>query len=200
MLISLSKSYHGRSNVKLKENNRGEHLKATIKVLLTFAGFRDSFYRSTPEYHELKGPIVNLLELRAYDRVILFAAPNLPEGTGDAFREIKVAHPDSDVAVLDCPIDDPTDYVRVFSWLRKHFRDVVGVNEGAEYYFATASGTLQLYAVCVMLAAGREIPSKILQEKAPILAYARIIRRTIPMTIRSIRCECSIECSMNTCL
>ncbi len=39
MLVSLSKTCNGRNNVKLKENNRSEQLKSTIKVQLTFPDF-----------------------------------------------------------------------------------------------------------------------------------------------------------------
>ena len=92
MLVSFSNTCTGRNDVKLKENNRSEQLKTMIKVQLTFARFLESFYNKPPEDDELKGPIFYLLELQAYDRGILFASLNLPEGTGDAFREIKVAH------------------------------------------------------------------------------------------------------------
>ncbi len=55
MLVSLSKTCNGRNNVKLKENNRSEQSKATIKVQLTFAGFGEFSYTKPRKTMSFRG-------------------------------------------------------------------------------------------------------------------------------------------------
>jgi DNA-binding NtrC family response regulator len=144
-----------------------------MKVLLTFVGYHDPYYKGPLEDEELKGPILYLLGLRSFDRVILFATPNLAERTVDTVKAIGAAYPGMETEIVDCAIDDPTDYGEIFASIRKRFKTIDSLYHDAEYHIATASGTPQMHAVWFMLAASGEIPAKILQARPPQFVTSR---------------------------
>ncbi len=158
-----------------KEPNQfNEKNKVPTKTLLTFVGYHDPYYKSPLEDEELKGPILYLLELESFDRIILVVSANLVERTKDIAQVIRESRKDIDVKIVHCDeIDDPTDYGQIFKSVRRHFRDVSADNSDTRYYIATASGTPQMHAVWLMLAASGEIPARILQARPPQFVTAQ---------------------------
>ncbi len=150
-----------------------EQKKPRMKTLLTFVGFHDPYYKSPLEGEELKGPILYLLELRRFERICLFATPNLVDRTRETAAAVKAGYPQTVVETRHLAIDDPTDYGQIFAALRKDFAVIDSEITDAGYYIATASGTPQMTAVWLMLAACGEIPARILQARPPQFVTAQ---------------------------
>jgi DNA-binding NtrC family response regulator len=137
------------------------------EVLLTFVGYHDPYYKSAVEGEELKGPILYLLGLRGFDAVCLFSAPNTIGIANDTARAISSAHPQTAAQVLTLPIEDPINYGQIIREVKKAFQRIRRENPFSEYFIATASGTPQMHASWLMLAASGQIPARILQARPP---------------------------------
>jgi DNA-binding NtrC family response regulator len=136
-------------------------------VLLTFVGFHDPFHRSAVEGEELKGPVLYLLGLRRFDGVHLFTGPStlvIARATAEAIGRI---HPDTEVRVEPIDLDDPINYGQIIAGVRKTFRRIRAERPDAEFSIATASGTPQMHAAWLLLAASGEIPARVLQTRPP---------------------------------
>jgi transcriptional regulator with PAS, ATPase and Fis domain len=71
------------------------------------------------------------------------------------------------VELRDFPLDDPTDYIAILRGLRAHIRDICESTPEAQYFIAVASGTPQMHACWLLLAASGEIPAYILHVRPP---------------------------------
>jgi DNA-binding NtrC family response regulator len=137
------------------------------KVLLTFVGFHDPFHKSAVEGEELKGPVLYLLGLRRFDRAYLFTGPStlsIAKATAEAIGRI---HPETEARVEPVDLDDPISYRQIIAGVRKAFRRIGAECDGADFSIATASGTPQMHAAWLLLAASGEIPAAILQTRPP---------------------------------
>jgi sigma54-dependent transcription regulator len=76
-------------------------------------------------------------------------------------------HPEVAVEVRELPLVDPTDYVAILRGLRAHLRDICESTPRTQYFIAVASGTPQMHACWVLLAASGEIPARILHVRPP---------------------------------
>lgn len=136
-------------------------------VLLTFTGFHDPYTKGLVGQDEQPGPILSLLHARRFDHVILFSTPATLQITADTKAQIQNRIPGIEVALRDVPLADPTDYTAILRSLRRHIRDIVDAHSGADFSIAVASGTPHMHACWVLLAAGGEIPAKILNVRPP---------------------------------
>ena len=132
------------------------------RVLLTFTGFHDPFASAGVAGSEQEGPVLSLLRIREFDRIILFSTPNTMDRTEETRRELEVRYPAIEVDVQHFPLDDPTDYFAILSSMRQAFREISAASCGATYCIGTASGTPQMHACWVLLAASNEIPATLL--------------------------------------
>ena len=130
-----------------------------MKVLLTFAGFHDPYAIGLVGQEEQPGPILSLVGARSFDRVILFSTSNTEKHTSATRDVLQSLHPSMDVEVRDFSLDDPTDYLAILRGLRAHIRDICESTAQASYFIAVASGTPQMHACWVLLAASGEIPA-----------------------------------------
>jgi DNA-binding NtrC family response regulator len=138
-----------------------------LNILLTFTGFHDPYARGLIGGEEVPGPILSLLSVRNFDQVILFDTPNTRENTRLTQRALAERYPDLSVAVRDVPLNDPTDYLEILSWLRRHFQEIAEAHKGAGYFVAVASGTPQMHASWLLLAAAGELPATLLNIRPP---------------------------------
>lgn len=136
-------------------------------VLLTFTGFHDPYTKGLLGQEEQPGPILSLLSARPSDHVVLFSTPSTAELTAATKVEIEKLVPGVAVDIRDVPLDDPTDYHFILKHLRRHIREIVDEHLDATFSIAVASGTPQMHACWVLLAASGEIPAKILHVRPP---------------------------------
>lgn len=137
------------------------------KVLLTFTGFHDPFSRGLVGEEDQPGPILSLVAIQRFDVVLLLSTPATQEITGQTLAEITNRHPNVEVRVRDVPLSDPTDYTAILAHLRQHIAAVQDDLQDGVFFIAVASGTPQMHAVWVLLAAGGEIPAKLLHVRPP---------------------------------
>lgn len=137
------------------------------KVLLTFTGFHDPFSRGLVGEEDQSGPILSLVAAHPFDVVILLSTPATQEITSQTQAEITSRHSNVEVRVRDVPLGDPTDYTAILAHLRQHIAAVQEDIRDGVFFIAVASGTPQMHAVWVLLAAGGEIPAKLLHVRPP---------------------------------
>ena len=131
-------------------------------VLLTFTGFQDPYSLGLVGDEEQPGPILSLLATRSFDRVFLFSTPRTEKNTSATLRILNELYPQLSAEVVDFPLEDPTDYLAILRGLRKQTQAVTGKITQANYFISVSSGTPQMHACWVLLAACGEIPAHIL--------------------------------------
>lgn len=138
-----------------------------MDVLLSFTGFQDPYAIGLVGQEEQPGPILSLVGARSFDRIILFATPNTEKNTTATSDVLRSLYPRIGIEVRDLPLHDPTDYVAILTGLRTHIREITDSTPIATYFIAVASGTPQMHACWVLLAASGEIPACILNVRPP---------------------------------
>ncbi|MBI4640400.1 MAG: sigma 54-interacting transcriptional regulator [Candidatus Tectomicrobia bacterium] len=138
-----------------------------MRILLTFTGFHDPYAMGLVGREEQAGPILSLASARSFDRIILFSTPSTEENTLATRDALRSLYPAIDIEVRDLPLDDPTGYIAILKGLRTHIRDICESTPNATYFIAVASGTPQMHACWVLLAASGEIPAHILNVRPP---------------------------------
>jgi transcriptional regulator with AAA-type ATPase domain len=116
---------------------------------------------------EQPGPILSLVAARSFDRIILFSTPSTEENTSATRDALRSSSPKTGIEVRDLPLHDPTDYVAILRGLRPHIRAITDSTTKANYFIAVSSGTPQMHACWVLLAASGEIPAHILNVRPP---------------------------------
>lgn len=147
-----------------------------MKTLLTFTGFHDPYAVGLVGQEEQPGPILSLANARSFDRIILFATPDVEKQTNATKEALQLLHPHVDVEVRDLALVDPTDYLAILRGLRSHIREICEDHAGAQFFVATASGTPQMHACWVLLTASGEIPAHLLHVRPP-----RFVSRESPL-------------------
>jgi transcriptional regulator with PAS, ATPase and Fis domain len=132
-------------------------------VLLSFTGFHDPFASTGVAGTEQEGPVLSLVRLRKFDRVYLFSTPKMVLNTDATVAAIGARYPAMKLEAIAFAFADPTDYFAILAALRESFKRISAATSGAEYYIATASGTPQMHACWLLLAASGEIPARLLQ-------------------------------------
>lgn len=133
-----------------------------MDILLTFTGYHDPYTKGLVGEEEQSGPILSLAGSKSFDYIILFSTPNTETNTVDTKDALQSQFPNIDIEIREFPIEDPTNYIAILKGLRPHIQDVCSTFEKANYYISVASGTPQMHACWILLAAGGEIPAHIL--------------------------------------
>lgn len=138
-----------------------------MDVLLTFTGFHDPYSLGLVGQEEQPGPILSLARERSFDRIILFSTPLMGKNTLATREALESLSPSPEVEVREFALDDPTDYFAILRGLRPHLREICEGAPNVDYFIAVASGTPQMHACWVLLAASGEIPARILNVRPP---------------------------------
>jgi transcriptional regulator with PAS, ATPase and Fis domain len=84
--------------------------------------------------------------------------------TEAAIRELQ---PKTIVEIREIQLEDPTDYFAILGGLRGHIHDITANFRDSAFSISVASGTPQMHACWVLLAASGEIPARILHVRPP---------------------------------
>ena len=95
-----------------------------MKILLTFTGFHDPYAVGLVGQEEQPGPILSLANARSFDRIILFATPDVEKQTNATKEALQLLHPELTVEVRDLVLVDPTDYLAILRGLRSQGREI----------------------------------------------------------------------------
>lgn len=137
------------------------------RILLTFTGFHDPYSKGLVGQEDQRGPILSLVAEEPFDSIILFSTPATEEITLATQKELARIAPDTETEIRDLPLSDPTDYRAILTQLRLHLSSILNERPDTRFFIAVASGTPQMHASWVLLAASGEIPAKILHIRPP---------------------------------
>ena len=138
------------------------------RILLTFTGFHDPYTSSVVAGDKQAGPIISMLEARAFDTLVLFKTPGARQNTENTVEAVSVVFPDVTVLVKDLPdLVDPTKHVNILRYLRSHIRDILESFPEAQYSISISSGTPSMHACWLLLVADGSIPANILYGHPP---------------------------------
>ncbi len=137
-----------------------------MKVFLTFTGFHDPFAGASIDGGDEAGPVLTVVGEVGFDAVFLFSTPSTNEVSERTRDELGKRFPNTAVSMVSVPVKDPTNYLEILKHLRKHYAMIAAKHDGAEFYISVSSGTPQMHACWMMLAASGEIPAKVLQSRA----------------------------------
>ncbi len=160
-----------------------------MDVLLTFTGFHDPYFKGLVGYEDQTGPILSLLTMRSFERIILFSTPKTDQITLATQRAISGLYPEMDVKILEIFLDDPTEYAEILKGLRKHIREIQESWIDATFFIAAASGTPQMHACWFLLCAAGEIPARLLHirpsrfvtKERPLVSEIDLTSREFPV-------------------
>jgi len=138
-----------------------------MNILLTFAGFHDPYSKGLIGDEEQAGPVLSLINAKAFDKVILFSTPNTLKNTADTEKILKKIGLPRSVESRNINLDDPTDYSAILKELRHEWEQIREENTDASFFISVASGTPQMHACWVLLVASGEIPARILHVRPP---------------------------------
>lgn len=138
-----------------------------MKTLLTFTGFHDPYSEGLIEGEEHPGPVLTLALHQNFDRIVLIATPNTENNTTETAKAISEKIPDSEIVIKNISLHDPTNYSTIFAGLKEIYSSLSSKNETVEYYIGISSGTPQMHACWLLLAASGEIPARILMTRPP---------------------------------
>ena len=138
-----------------------------MNILLTFTGFHDPYSKGLIGDEEQPGPIITLINAKAFDKVILFSTPKTEKITFETRSSISNLHPGIDIEIKGLPLEDPTDYIGILKGLRKNFEEISSNVLNAKYFISVASGTPQMHACWLLLVSSGEIPAHILHTRPP---------------------------------
>ena len=141
-----------------------------MQILLTFTGFHDPYSKGLIAEEDQPGPILSLLRVRTFDAIYLLTTPNTESNTAGTLQALDT-HPA--VQRITVPLNDPTDYAAILAHLRVITQDIVERHPGAEYFISVASGTPQMHACWVLLAASGEFAARILHVRPPRFVTAQ---------------------------
>jgi transcriptional regulator with PAS, ATPase and Fis domain len=159
-----------------------------MDVLLTFTGFHDPYSPGLIESEEQPGPILSLARARQFNRIFLFSTPKTEDITVATKSALRDVSPSSEVEIRRLPLADPTEYLEILNGLREHFQEISEKTERANYFVSVTSGTPQMHACWLMLAASGEIPAHILNVRPtrfvsanhPLIADVDLTSREFP--------------------
>ena len=149
-----------------------------MDVLLTFTGFHDPYFKGLVDQEDRPGPILSLLTTRSFDRIILFDTLGTKKITLETKDSIDHLYPGSKVRIIELAIEDPTNYKKIFKGLRAHVPQIIEEFSSGRFFIAVASGTPQMHACWVLLAASGEMPARILHSRPP-----RFVTKSHPLVI-----------------
>lgn len=142
----------------LQRQTRQDSDADAMRILLTFIGFRDPYVPGSMQ----PGPILSLLKLHEFDRVVLLATPQTKLNLEQTAQEIRSVKSDVQIEQVETPLGDPNDYAAILETLRTHYRQLKERFPAAQYFVSVKSGTPQMHACWFWLVAGGEMTATLL--------------------------------------
>ena len=136
-------------------------------ILFSFAGFHDPYTKTAVEGEEQRGPVLTALTAHEFDRVILFGTPRTLTITAATAEALRAIAPEMDVEIVPLSLQDPTDYTQIIVSLRAKCGEIMERFPTARLFVSTASGTPQMHACWLLLAASGELPARLLHTRPP---------------------------------
>ena len=133
-----------------------------MKTLLSFVGSRDPFGQGSIQGEDPAGPLLSLVAACPVDRAILLYTTNMKANAKRTAVALADRHPELLVDLSHIDVPDPTDYSGILRALRTLIEQLHSESLSSEYFVGLASGTPQMHACWMLLAAGGELPARLM--------------------------------------
>lgn len=140
--------------------------------LITFAGYRDPFVTAYDGSIERDGPVLDLLQQRSFDSLIILRTPGASDHADRLDEEARRRHSSLQVDIVDLNLPDPTDYTAILVRLGGFISRRIERWTDDNLYVAVASGTPQMHAAWVLLVTSGQLPARILHTRPPLFVTA----------------------------
>ncbi|MGA9453658.1 MAG: sigma-54 factor interaction domain-containing protein [Verrucomicrobiia bacterium] len=134
-----------------------------MKILLSFTGVHDPFAKVSVTGEQQAGPVLTAASAQQFDCVHIFSTPDTAEVSKQTKEELQKRNPSLTVEICDVPLKDSANSLEIPRQLKSRFNKISRKNPQAEYFICVSSGIPHVDAGWLMLAAGGEIPARILQ-------------------------------------
>jgi len=137
-----------------------------MRILLTFAGYRDPFDPNGVIAGQTSaGPVLTALSEESFDRAYVFADERVLGNAAQLVAEVARRYPSLETQIVELTLSDPTDYEDVFGALLRETRILLDRHKAKQpkYFVATASGTPQMQTVWFLLARSGLLPATLLK-------------------------------------
>ncbi len=139
------------------------------RILLSFVGYRDPHPEGSEEY----GPLLSLLELRKFDRVVLFCTGgDYLERARSVQQIVEIDDPAVQFSFVNFELDSPVDYEEIYTALRTATAQVLRSVEHRSPQLSVLldPGTPQMQTSWFLLVGAGEIDATLLQGVPPRFA------------------------------
>ncbi len=135
--------------------------------LLTFAGHRDPYVKRPEGTVERDGPVLDLLQQRSFDRLVILRTPGAADNADHLAEEAQRRHAALEIELVDLDLPDPTDYTAILVRLGGLVGRRLPTWTDENLYVSVASGTPQMHAAWVLLVTSGQLPARVLHTRPP---------------------------------
>lgn len=149
------------------------------KTLLTFVGHRDPHYTDGHDDGSQPGPLLAILGERKFDRIVLLSRPHRRDQVERTWRVLRELYPDLVIETRSVELVDSTQHAEILARLRSLLARLRRAAPDDDYSISLVSGTAEIHACWVLIAATGEFPAQLLNFRRPVhngLAGPRSVR------------------------
>lgn len=136
-------------------------------ALFSFVDLKDPFTPAEIEGEGRPGPVLSILESRAFQQLHLFHTPHAEEGAQLTRAEAHRRFPHCRTWLHRLPVSDPKDYSAVMGSLAHAVRNASVEARGSSVFVCVSSGTAEMRTAWFILASTGLLPATMLQVGSP---------------------------------
>jgi len=132
------------------------------RTLISIVSNRDPYFQTLLNNTEQSGPLLALLSAERFHNVILLSQPYLKSNSEQTKLVINQIYPEIKTSILDFNVEDPINYLEILKVRRKIISSISDNYNESEFFINASSGTPQMHAMWILMAASGEIPAHII--------------------------------------
>jgi len=132
------------------------------RTLISIVSNRDPYFQTLLNNTEQSGPLLALLSAERFQNVILLSQPYLKTNSEQTKVFINKLYPQIKTEIFDFNVEDPINYIEILKEMRKIISSISEKYNESEFYVNASSGTPQMHAMWILMAASGEIPAHII--------------------------------------
>lgn len=131
-------------------------------VLVSFVGSNDPYHTEEAEDGRRKGPVLSILDVRSFSRVVLIGRTHRREEVERTRAAVARLYPKLPVAVRTIELADSTQHAEILGQLRPLLADLLREADGQPLQISLLSCPPEVHACLVLIVAAGEVPARLL--------------------------------------